>query len=255
MSLEFKIGKCFPTKCGTNIKIIEYINSHNILIEFQDKFKYRTIKQANMIRKGSIKNPFFPNIYGVGYLGLGEFKTHITTSTKVISKEYNVWRGMIRRCYDEEKLKQFPSYRDCSVHPEWHNFQNFAKWYTSHKYYDTDYELDKDLLVPNNRIYTPDTCTLIPKELNLLFLEGAQSKTGLPLGITMSSDGSNRFQVRLSMNGKRKHIGYYHCIEKAKHAYMVAKTNHVESKINEFTNSVDIEILNALKEWVRVKRL
>ena len=74
---------------------------------------------------------------------------------------------MFDRCYNPEVHARVPEYIDCEVSDEFCNFQNFAKWY-DRKIYTSSYalELDKDLLVRDNKIYSPSTCCFIPKEIN-----------------------------------------------------------------------------------------
>ena len=62
-------------------------------------------------------------------------------------------------------------------------FQNFAKWFDDNKYeVDGRLHIDKDILYPNCKIYSPETCLLIPQRINMLFLN-KPNKRGLPNGI------------------------------------------------------------------------
>ena len=96
--------------------------------------------------------------YGVGYYGSADFK----------APEYNwlvnIWRQMIRRCYDKG-CKPYRSYGARGVHVDerWHCFANFQAdapklpdWVLKLEYPD-QYSLDKDILHASNR-YGPDTC-------------------------------------------------------------------------------------------------
>lgn len=96
--------------------------------------------------------------YGVGYYGSADFK----------APEYhwlvNIWRQMIRRCYDP-KCKSYEDYGAKGVHVDerWHCFANFQAdapklpdWVLKLEYPD-EYSLDKDILHASNR-YGPDTC-------------------------------------------------------------------------------------------------
>ena len=74
---------------------------------------------------------------------------------------------MFIRSYDEKYQQRQPTYIGCKVSDEFCNFQNFAEWY-SHYIYKCKYplEIDKDLLYEGNKIYSPRTCCLLPKEIN-----------------------------------------------------------------------------------------
>ena len=123
--------------------------------------KYVSVSQ---IYSGEIKDPYKPMKYGE-YIGVGNFKTHNRDDEKP-TFEYNKWRWMLLRCYDENELKKEPTYVGCQVCDEWLNFQNFAEWINNNKYECNDLELDKDLLVKGNKLYSPNTCCLLPHEIN-----------------------------------------------------------------------------------------
>ena len=72
---------------------------------------------------------------------------------------------MFDRCYYSGYQDNNPTYRGCTVAEEWHNFQNFAKWYEDN--YIEGYQLDKDIKVEGNKVYGPDTCMFISKQENV----------------------------------------------------------------------------------------
>jgi hypothetical protein len=101
-------------------------------------------------------------VHGVGVKG--------NTSTKEngkFKKAYTVWKAMLGRCYYYSKDSQ-PTYKDCSVCVEWLNFEAFEKWFD--KNYIVGFDLDKDILKKDNRVYCPDFCRFIPGEINNLFV-------------------------------------------------------------------------------------
>ena len=87
---------------------------------------------------------------------------------------YNLWYGMLRRCYDKEQQKRGrgKNYADCTVCDRWLNFSNFAKDITLLFGYEDwlnkkGYCLDKDTLICGNRIYSRETCCFIPYTENI----------------------------------------------------------------------------------------
>lgn len=101
-----------------------------------------------------------PTVYGVGHLGNRKYKsTH---------EAYCHWLQVMRRCYDPKTHIKSPSYKECTVHEEWHNFQNFALWFIEN-YPKTpgNFHLDKDHLVKGNKVYGPHTCKYITADLNV----------------------------------------------------------------------------------------
>ena len=95
---------------------------------------------------------------------------------------YDKWQAMLWRCYSKKSLYKHPSYKDCLVCSEWLKLSNFKSWMETQ-----DWEgrhLDKDLLVPGNKLYSPDTCCFISIRLNSFITEPNVGNNGLPAGVT-----------------------------------------------------------------------
>ena len=180
-SKTYKVGTIWENNQGEQFTIIAhaatcYVEKKtgwkkypNVIIEFSNGFK-REI-QTRRIRSKEVKNPFYPIVYGVGFMGNGDYKAVIN---KKRTKEYEAWTGMLARCYSEEYKKSCPTYKDCTVDPRWHNFQNFcediqhlegyAEWKASKK--SREYALDKDTLIEGNKTYSKDTCKFLLFSIN-----------------------------------------------------------------------------------------
>lgn len=78
-------------------------------------------------------------------------------------KSYRYWVAMHNRCKNGRDEVQ-PQYSGVTVCEEWKLFSNFDAWFDNN--YIEGYQLDKDLLVHGNKLYSPDTCVFIPGELN-----------------------------------------------------------------------------------------
>ena len=92
---------------------------------------------------------------------------------------------MLTRCYSDKFIEK-DNYIDCEVCDEWKNFQNFAEWYNEHKYVIPDLdtlELDKDIKFKGNKIYSPETCLLIPKRLNSIILNRHNNRGNACIGV------------------------------------------------------------------------
>ena len=48
-----------------------------------------------LVENGSIKDPYSPSVFGVGITGV----KYQTTINGVNTKEYDLWKDMLRRCY------------------------------------------------------------------------------------------------------------------------------------------------------------
>lgn len=171
-------GKKYPTNEGDVATVIQYKNSQHVLVEFTNG--YRTVVVMGNLKKGKVKNPTRPSVYGVGFIGEGVYKT---CQQRKHTKPYRAWKDMLRRCYGNGA--DMPTYHSCEVCEEWHNFQNFAKWHEDN-YYEIEGEemhLDKDWLKKGNKMYSPDTCVFAPRTINELLVNKRANRGWLPVGV------------------------------------------------------------------------
>ena len=136
--------------------------------------------------------------YGIGYYGK-EFE-----DVKLIDiPSYRTWRMMLQRCYDEKVHKVEPRYKDCAVCEEWHSLFRFNEWYLQNYYSISDerMELDKDILLKNNKIYSPDTCVFVPQRVNTLFVTANKIRGEFPVGVYYDRQ-KKRYIANMTYNGK-----------------------------------------------------
>ena len=126
------------------MKIIKYENGMDVDVEFLDEYHYvKEHTTYNNFKLGKIKNPYHKSVFGVGYVGEGNYKTKENGKFTIF---YQQWKNMLLRCY--VKADRHLPYEDAKVCDEWLNFQTFAKWYDEH-YYEVDERLhiDKDIKI------------------------------------------------------------------------------------------------------------
>lgn len=111
-------------------------------------------------------------MFGVGINDVKEY----TKGTK----PYLVWKSMLARCYSDYTRRTNPAYDGCSVCEEWLTFSNFRNWFFDN--YRDGMQLDKDIIVPGNKVYSPETCCFVPQEVNKLF-KGHSRSSGISAGV------------------------------------------------------------------------
>ena len=183
--------------------------------------------------------------HGVGY---NSKRKHKVKSNGIDTIAYVVWRDMITRCYSTKEQLRRPNYAHSDVDERWHDFQDFADWYYSHPYSDIGYQLDKDILVPGNKIYSPDTCCFVPMQINVIFTNRAACRGSYPQGVTLSKRNSN-FVARLMVNGKKNHLGCFDTPEEAYQVYKIAKEAYVKEKALEWQGRIADNVFQALMNW------
>lgn len=235
-----RLGEVRQMNCGDFAKIINYIDTKNVFVEFQDDFKYTCKVEYWNFARGNVKNPYHINCYG-GYIGEGKYPMTVNKKGTYI---YDAWVRMLERSKDESFKDKYPVYKDVNCCDEWLCFQNFAEWYDSH-YYNVDgqaMEVDKDWIKFGNKIYCPEFCEIVPSIINSCLLNHAKIKyRELPTGITYYN---NKYLARISIEGKRKSLGYYNDLKEAMKAYRSAKIDYVKclaKKYKEFIPKVIYE--------------
>ena len=100
---------------------------------------------------------------------------------KLDLQSYYTWCGVLSRC-DKQKMRERDfAYRDCEVCSEWKDYENFRVWYD--KNYVAGYQLDKDIIKKGNKVYCPEFCCFVPREINLLIKTRGTSATKYPPGV------------------------------------------------------------------------
>lgn len=117
-------GEVFSTNSGEKCVIVKYINNANVEVQFLDDYRHKVNATLQQIKKGNLKNPYSRSICGVGYIGVGRFNVSVLGKH---TKEYDIWVGMMRRCYCEKTKRNLPTYEGCTACEEWHDFQPFCK--------------------------------------------------------------------------------------------------------------------------------
>lgn len=173
----------------------------------------------------SVKKP----VYGVG----------INDTDYVFeTKDYKIWRNMLERCYCEKTQQKFPTYKGCTVCEEWHLFSNFKKWF--HDNYIEGWELDKDIMIIDNKVYSPDTCCFVPREINS-FLR----RSGVNKHSCIYPAGKGKFRVVLSIDKKHCSLGAFSSFEEAKTVRDEAFKKKLHKVINKYADLLPQRVIDA----------
>lgn len=222
---------------GSKMKIIEYIRANNIVVKFLDEYGFEKRSTYREFKNGEIKNPYHPSVCGVGMLGI-KYPTN--------NKECRVWRGILKRCYDKKYKDDRPTYDDVICCKEWTNFENFYEWLHSQENFDywqnsNRYTIDKDILVKHNKLYSPETCCIVPHNVNCLFIREESIRGELPIGVYRRK---NKFGACCAspFTNKNKCLGSYNSIEEAFNAYKEYKESMIKQVANiEYANGAITE--------------
>ena len=182
----------------------------------------------------------------VGFYDDGNGKNKIDRSLP----GYNSWHGMLDRCYgtDSHKLKR--TYTECNVCKEWLNLYNFNEWYVNNYYSipGEKMELDKDILVRGNKIYSPETCVFVPKRINLLILKSERKRGEFPIGVYYDR-GKKKYVASLSYEGKSLKIKRCDLPIEAFFWYKWYKEAYIKQVADEYKDKIPEKLYKALYDW------
>lgn len=177
-------------------------------------------------------------------------KGYRVSGVAYITKSCQLWNHMRARCKVGGLFQaRKPSYLGCTISTEFEDFQYFAGWRNQQVGCNTEgFQLDKDLLVRGNKVYGPNTCLLVPQELNV-FLTVRYSKPDYPIGVGFSG---GKFFAQINTKGIRYHLGRFDLVEDAESAYRVAKELEAKKWVYRLTNGefqVSQKVVEAMTDW------
>ena len=175
-----KLGEEGQNNFGSKVIIVEYRGCMDIDVYFPE-YNW-TFKHARYgdFKKGEIKCPYEPRYFGKGYLGEGKYKM---SENRKHTDEYDIWHGMLMRCYDPKYQEKHPTYKGCKVEDYLLNFQHMCEWLEKN-YYKVPGErmhLDKDILYKGNKVYSRETCIFVPQRINNLFVKSNKKEVKIRL--------------------------------------------------------------------------
>lgn len=223
---------------ATYILEIDKVSSkyENILIRFKDEHLQREI---------IIKNPY-NKLCGVGLLG----DTTSIDSNGNVKKSYNTWKLMIHRCYNTKEYERAPTYQKCSVCDEWLYYSNFEQWWNKNYYEINNQEmnLDKDILIKGNQVYSPQTCVIVPKDINMLFVQRGAKRGCLPIGVTYFKR-DKKYMASVCKYGKQHYLGLYDTPTEAFKVYKQSKEQYVKEVAEKYKDKIPKELYEAMYKW------
>ena len=193
-------------------------------------------------------------VWGVGVNDLGYRVLAMEEVTKnggkrirksvFICKYYAAWKNMLERCYSKKYLESKPSYIGTSVCSEWLYATAFKKWMEQQDWHGKC--LDKDIVVPRSRLYSPETCAFVLPATNSFVVARDASRGAYPIGVHLyKRTGKYQALCQNLFTGKKEHLGYFSTPEEAHESWR--KRKHELAQLVAATES-DPRIVQALKK-------
>lgn len=238
-----RIGSTNVNNQGCTMKVVEYIDNRNVIIEFQDNYHERVKCNWSNFENGRVKNHYAPYVCGMGMEGT---KYPVTINGRR-TKEYVSWSAMITRCYTKtfsNGENHYRRYENVEVCDEWLLYENYYEWLHNQENFDKwilldDGVVDKDILVKGNKVYSPNTCCLVPENVNALFLKADRIRGEYPIGVTYKTR-DKVFEVQCRLNGKETYLGRCNTPEEGFLIYKKFKESYIQQVAQEEYNKGNI---------------
>jgi len=196
-----------------------------------------------MINQNCLVKTAYENI---GFIGIGKYN-----SGKKYRNCFLIWRSIIQRCYSTDI--KYHTYIGCVVDEKWHNFQNFAEWYYNNHI--DSFQLAKNILIKNNKIYSEDTCCFVPQQIILLFNNSKNKNRECPVGIQKTKKNKaeyrhQRYVVNVSNCNKNINLGYFDTVDEAFKTYKLYKEKHIKWVALTWKDKISEKVYNVLINYV-----
>ena len=242
---DYLVGKTFESNSFGSFKIIKYNSSRDVIIQFENTGSIRSIELIHT-KTGEVRDLYAPTVHGVGIIG----SKYPTTINGKRTKEYVLWTSMLSRCYSDRHHKNLETYKDCTVSDNFTHYEYFYEWCNNQTGFNSiDFDLDKDLLIKGNKIYSENTCVFLPHEVNACFVKAKTIRGELPIGVTIDKR-HNVYVANLKAKHREKsYIASFLNPIDAFNAYKQAKENYLKELANKWKDKIDDRAYKALMNY------
>lgn len=181
-------------------------------------------------------------VFGCGYNTLDEV---LTSYGGKHTFEHRTWCNMLKRCYSDKESCKNKTYVDKYVCDEWLDYKNFYHWIISYRYREDNWQLDKDLLLKGNKVYSPDTCVFLPSRLNASLLKCDATRGGLPIGVHFDK-ARQRYKATCCNEFGKQWQKRFDTVEEAFISYKAEKERVLKALAEEFRSEIDPRAYMAL---------
>lgn len=250
------IGKVLKSRNYGDFKVVSFINTNNVEVEFRST-GFKKHFQLSKIKKGAIKDPFYPSIQGVGFIGDKYLTLNKEYDYKKHLRQYEAWMDMLKRSYSDRYQGKYSSYKDTVVSENFKSYTYFYEWCERQVGFNCTDEnskrwcLDKDILVKGNKIYSEDACVFVPNEINCLFTKTNKLRGKYPIGVHYDNT-KKKFISQINRNnakGCQDYLGAYDCPNETFLVYKEAKEEFIKQVANKWKDKIDSRVYTAMMNY------
>ena len=157
---------------------------------------------------------------------------------------YLMWKRMLERCFCEKLKQKKPTYRGVTCCDDWLYASRFKDWAQEQDWQGK--ELDKDIIIRGNGVYSPESCAFVLQSTNKFVSENDTTTRELPTGVSWKKQ-NNKLQAQCHnpFTNKYEYLGLFLCSQQAHEAWR--KRKHQLAQLVAETES-DPRVVEALKK-------
>lgn len=187
-------------------------------------------------------------LYGIGISDANYVVCQTIDGKKKICPFYQVWHSMLQRCYSSKLQVRRPTYLGCTVVEEWHSFMAFRAWMIRQDWQGK--QLDKDILVAGNKIYSPSACIFVSRSINNLLNDHGSARGEWPIGVFYRIQ-NKKFQAYCHLNGKQKYLGLFLDPHLAHRAWQHFKIKVIQQAAADSKSACLVAALNRISDKIQ----
>lgn len=233
-------GKIFKSNGYGDFLVLDYKSSRSVVIRFV-KTQYQKACCLDQVRKGNVKDPYYPSIYDVGVVGEkypATYRNEVGKQVRLL--EYNTWYSMLNRCYSKKWTDKHPTYKGCSVSDNFKHYEYFYEWCNKQIGFNSEgWHLDKDLLIKGNKVYSEDTCVFLPRELNTLLTKRDRVRGKNPIGVCYNKTNKSFISSMQNNTGNTIYLGSFKTPKEAFYTYKKAKEDFIKEQASKWKDNID----------------
>ena len=183
-------------------------------------------------------------------VGINDVFFQVKIGTKSIW-QYRLWQNMLNRSYCPKYKLRFPTYIGITCCDEWLSFANFLEWVNKEVDYKGKPEgmcLDKDITIKGNKMYSPEACSFVPRDVNMLLNDRGAARGEWPVGVCFHNT-NGRFTTALRCGSGKKCLGYFDTPEEAFAVYKIAKEAQIKAAANQYKDVLKPAAYKSLMNW------
>lgn len=178
-------------------------------------------------------------VYGVGVNDADYCVKPTIQGKQVECKFYSTWKNMLERCYSDKFKEKNQTYKECTSCSDWLLFSNFKGWMEKQDWQGK--ELDKDILVQGNKIYSPEFCVFIKSSINNLLKTRSMERGPYKIGVTFRG---KKYRAQCNNSGKIVYLGVFDSEDEAHKTYCDYKYKLISEIAAQQTEPLKSALLN-----------